>query len=204
MGNILTQEQKFLVDLQDHIYISSKAHQIIIDEHHLDPAGYDNYAKGWITAEPKIKVWVEQFEDLVFRYWDQLRVAFRHLLRKKLVTSNCKLYAIVNHTDCLAGTIHNFLHPKDSASWIARYGTKSLALNLSQAPFPKDTSFKTLFTIRLKKNLYLSKNTTGKLLISTPRFHRKLKIRFEKSMTGLYQKKPAVIATLDRRVLLPF
>jgi hypothetical protein len=88
-----SKEPKFLVDLRNRVFLSAKPHQDIIDENGLDPSGYDNYFKGWVT-NLTAKFWVDQFEDLVFRYWEQARLAFKALVDGDWLARTSKTYAI--------------------------------------------------------------------------------------------------------------
>jgi hypothetical protein len=100
----MKKQPKFLVDLKNRVFVSEKPHQDIIDENGLDPAGYDNYFKGWVY-DKDAKVWVEQVNDLVFRYWDQAKVGFKRLVEEGLLSPSSRTIAVVDRREEKAGTV---------------------------------------------------------------------------------------------------
>ncbi len=195
-----SKQPKFLVDLKNRVFVSEKPHQDIIDDNGLDPSGYDNYFKGWVFGSDA-KVWVEQMEDLAFRYWDQARVGFRKLVSDKLLTPKSRTFAIVNHSDCLAGTVADFLGLSQTAFTDARIG-KEVMLDI----FPKLTAgskFRLRSTLRIGANRYLPRNVVGTLLRPVKGHPPKLSIRWAQSVSGTHHRMAAVTQAVDVRILLP-
>ncbi len=116
-GGDRIKEVKFLVDLAQHTYISEKSHQEIIGRAGLNPSGFDNYLKGWVKSDGTIKIWVESIEDIVFRYWDQIKLGFRLLIKENLTRKKSKLYAIVNRVERYAGIIQDFMVTRSKQSY---------------------------------------------------------------------------------------
>lgn len=197
----MNKEPKFLVDLKNRVFLSAKPHQDIIDENGLDPAGYDNYFKGWVT-DAKAKFWVDHFEDLVFRYWDQARQAFRALVDGKWLSKSSKLFAIVNGRDQPAGIVADILGGAASSFADAHIGTaKSLDLKGS---LKAGQLFRIRTTLRIGPNRYLWKDTQGRLVRDATSKHPKtLPIRWEKTVDGYKKKGPGTVQSVDVRILLP-
>ncbi len=194
-------EPKFLVDLKNRVFLSAKPHQDIIDENGLDPAGYDNYFKGWVT-DLKAKFWVDHMEDLVFRYWDQARMAFRALVDGEWLTKASKLYAIVNGRDENAGTVADILGGALGPFADKHIGT---AKNLDLKGYLKAGQlFRIRTTLRIASNRYIWKDTQGRLVRDVRNAHPKtLPIRWEKTVDGLKKKGSGTVQSVDVRILLP-
>jgi hypothetical protein len=193
-------QPKFLVDLKNRVFVSEKPHQDIIDDNGLDPSAYDNYFKGWVYG-PDAKVWVEQMEDLAFRYWDQARVGFKKLVAEDILTPRSKTYAIVNHADRLAGTVADFIGLSQTAFTDARIG-KEVMLDI----LPKlsvGAKFRLRSTMRISANRYLQRNVVGKLVKPVKGHPPKLSIRWDHSMSGAHRRMGAVTQAVDVRILLP-
>jgi len=195
-------EPKFLVDLKNRVFLSAKPHQDIIDENGLDPSGYDNYFKGWVI-DAKGKFWVDQIEDLVFRYWDQARLAFRALVDGEWLTRSSKLYAIVNGSDQSAGTVADILGGA-AGPFADRHIGKAMSVNLGSAALKAGTAFKITSTLRIAPNRYIGKNTIGHLVrdVRSPR-PKTLPIRWEKTVDGYKKKIAGTVESVDVRILLP-
>jgi hypothetical protein len=156
-------EIKFLVDLEKHTYISDKAHQEIIDHAGLNPAGYDNYLKGWVKRDGTIKIWVETMEDLAFRYWEQIKMAFGLLLKEDVVSQASRTYAVVNRVERFAGKVEDFL----ACSSRNQYFENQLgyAIHLyGQPKIDKGTDVLLLVNYKCKEGQYLLAGTRGKTL----------------------------------------
>jgi hypothetical protein len=194
-------EPKFLVDLKNRVFLSAKPHQDIIDENDLDPAGYDNYFKGWVT-DAKAKFWVDHLEDLVFRYWDQARMAFRALVDGEWLTRTSKLYAIVNGRDEAAGVVADVLGGGASAFADSLIGTaKNLDL---KGHLKAGQLFRIRTTLRIGPNRFLWKDTPGRLVRDVRNAHpRTLPIRWERTVDGFKKKAAGTVQSVDVRILLP-
>jgi len=193
-------QPKFLVDLKQRVYLSEKPHQDIIDEYGLDPAAYDNYFKGWVNT-PDAKVWVEQIEDLAFRYWDQAKVGFRKLVAEGLLTPRSKTYAVVNNSDKLAGTVADFLGKTVSTFADNRLGRPAYADILPG--LKAGARFRLLSTVRVGKDRYLPRGVEGRLLRNVQGHPPRLAIRWAQSVSGSHRVKAALTENVDLRVLLP-
>ena len=62
-------------------------------------------------------IWVENIEDLVFRYWDQIKLGFKLLIKEKITNKNAKTYAIVNRIERFAGLVQNFIEVKNKTNY---------------------------------------------------------------------------------------
>lgn len=196
----MSKQPKFLVDLKNRVFVSEKPHQDIIDEQGLDPAGYDNYFKGWIF-DTDAKVWVEQIQDLVFRYWDQAKVGFQYLVDQKLLSPSSRTIAVVDRRDEPAGMVADFLGLNHETFANKRLG-KVAAMNLR--PYSKaGTRFRLLTNVRIGHDRYLPKDTEGRLLKDVYGRPPVLWIRWSHSMSGTHKPKSAVSYQVDPRVLLP-
>jgi hypothetical protein len=193
-------QPKFLVDLKQRVFLSDKPHQDIIDEHGLDPAGYDNYFKGWVNGHDA-KVWVEQVEDLAFRYWDQARTGFRKLVSEKILTPRSRTIAVVNNSDRTAGTVADFLGLSNAAYADAKLGRPAYADLLPG--LKAGAKFRLLSTVRIGTDRYLPRGVEGRLLKDVKGHPPRLEVRWAKSVSGTNRPKAAVSQAMDVRVLLP-
>ncbi len=193
-------ELKFLVDLEKHTYISDKAHQEIIDHAGLNPAGYDNYLKGWVKKDGTIKIWVETIEDLAFRYWDQLKLAFSMLLKEQVVSEGSKTYAVVNRVDRFAGKVEDFLSFANKNQYFENQ--LGYAIHLSGHPkISKGTEVMLLVNYKLTQNQYVLAGTRGKILASAGAQAKKLRVRWQTTVNGYMQPGKSTEILTDRRLV---
>jgi hypothetical protein len=192
-------EIKFLVDLEKHTYISDKAHQEIIDHAGLNPAGYDNYLKGWVKRDGTIKIWVETMEDLAFRYWEQIKMAFGLLLKEDVVSQASRTYAVVNRVERFAGKVEDFL----ACSSRNQYFENQLgyAIHLyGQPKIDKGTDVLLLVNYKCKEGQYLLAGTRGKTLAAAGGQAKRLRIKWQRSVNGLMRPSKSVEMLTDRRL----
>lgn len=199
-GGDRIKEMKFLVDLQQHTYISDKSHQEIIDRAKLSPAGYDNYLKGWVKNDGTIKVWVETIEDIVFRYWDQLKIAFRTLLQERLTKREAKTFAIVNRVERFAGVVDNFLGGRSKNVYFENQLGYTVQF-YGQMRVKPGSSVIMLVNYRLERNRYLTAGTRGKVLAEAGSRAKRLRVRWQTSHNGYQKPRGSVILLTDRRLL---
>lgn len=199
-GNDKIKEKKFLVDLERHTYISEKSHQEIIDLAGLKPSGYDNYLKGWVKADGTIKVWVESLEDIVFRYWSQMKIAFRLLLKEDLTKNNAKTYAIVNRIERFAGVVKDFMHQKNKQQFyedkigyaIQHYG---------QPAMEKNTNVMLLVNYKINADRYILAGTKGKIVSKATGSSKKIRIKWKNSVSGYMKTRAGLEMLTDRRLI---
>jgi hypothetical protein len=195
-----SKQPKFLVDLKNRVFVSEKPHQEIIDDNGLDPAGYDNYFKGWVNGSDA-KVWVEQVEDVVFRYWDQARVGFKELVSEKLLTPRSRTYAVVNNSDKPIGTVADFLGGKTLSAFANNQIGVSTAAFLP-GKIKAGSLFRLRSTLRIGPNRYLPRDTVGKLLKDVKGQPPKYLLRWARSISGNHRPMAAISYAVDARILL--
>lgn len=196
----MTKQPKFLVDLKNRVFLSEKPHQDIIDDNGLDPAGYDNYFKGWVY-EKDAKVWVEQVEDLVFRYWDQAKVGFAKLVEQGLLSPSSKTIAVVDRRDTPAGKVADFLGMNQGAFADARLGRMAYA-DL-KPNFKAGMRFRLNATVRVARDRYLPRGVEGKLLKDLHGHPPVIWIRWARTQSSAHKPKAALSYSVDPRILLP-
>ncbi|MEW6516146.1 MAG: hypothetical protein AB1439_04490 [candidate division FCPU426 bacterium] len=199
-GGDRIKEMKFLVDLQQHTYISDKSHQEIIDRAKLNPAGYDNYLKGWVKNDGTIKVWVETIEDIVFRYWDQLKMAVRTLIQERLTRREAKAYAIVNRVERFAGVVDSFLGGRSKQVYFENQLGYTVQF-YGQMRVKAGSSVLLLVNYRLQPNRYLIAGTRGKVLAEAGSRAKRLRVRWIASHNGYQKPRGSVVLLTDRRLL---
>jgi len=199
----MNKEPKFLVDIRNRVYLSAKPHQDIIDENGLDPAGYDNYFKGWVT-NGQAKFWVDQLEDLVFRYWDQARLAFKALVDGEWLTRQSKTYAIEHGSDKFAGVVSDYLSASTYGSFADKHIGKAMSVVLGKESLKAGTTFKLVSTLRISSNRYIPKGATG-ILVRDVRGAKpkKLALRWDKTVSGFKKPMAGTLQPVDVRILLP-
>jgi hypothetical protein len=193
-------EVKFLVDLQKHTYISEKSHQEIIDQAGLNPAGYDNYLKGWVKSDGTIKLWVETIEDVALRYFDQIKLAFRILIKENLTKTSAKTYAIVNRIDRFAGAVRDFLN----TSKREQYFDKKLGLAVhfyGKTSVAKGQPVVLLVNYKMTGNRYLLAGTRGQVMTGGSSAAKRLRIKWVRSVSGLMKPMSGVTLLTDRRFI---
>jgi len=199
-GGDKTKEIKFLVDLQNHTYISEKSHQEIIDCAGLNPAGYDNYLKGWVKNDGTIKLWVETIEDIVFRYWDQIKLGFRLLLKERLTKKQAKTYAIVNRIERYAGIVQNFVETRNKTDYFEEQLGYAVQF-YGQPKVPKGSTVMLLVNYKVDKNRYIFAGTRGKVLAAAGSQAKKLRVKWNKSHSGIMKSRGGIVLLTDRRIL---
>lgn len=199
-GQERPKEMKFLVDLEKHTYISEKAHQEIIDHAGLNPAGYDNYLKGWVRREGTIKLWVENIEDVVFRYWDQIKLAFRALVKENLTRPEAKTYAVVNRVERFAGVVNEFLANKSKNQYFENQ-LGYVVHFFGQARVPKGREVMLLVNYKLDGGRYLLAGTRGKLVVPASSAAKRLKVRWGNTVNAYHKARGSVELLTDRRIL---
>jgi hypothetical protein len=193
-------EIKFLVDLQKHTYISDKSHQEIIDLAGLNPAGYDNYLKGWVKADGTIKLWVETIEDVVFRYWDQIKLGFKTLVARNLTGEKARIYAIVNRVERFAGTVKDFMRLRSKET----YFEDKLGYVVHFAGRPtvsKGAEVLLLVNWRVAPDRYLMAGTRGRVRTGAGARAKSLRVRWQKSVNGVFRRQGGVERLTDRRLI---
>ncbi len=193
-------EIKFLVDLERHTYISDKSHQEIIDQAGLPPTGYDNYLKGWVRRDGTIKLWVETIEDVVFRYWDQIKLAFSHLVKEKITAYEAKTYALVNRVERYAGLVRDFLASRSQKQYFENqlgyvvhfYGQPKIA---------RGAEVMLLVNFKLPGNQYILAGTRGKVLVPAGRLAKGLRVRWSRTVNGYHKARGRRDLLVDRRLL---
>ncbi|MCK5218121.1 hypothetical protein KAR10_01285 [bacterium] len=193
-------EVKFLVDLAKHTYISEKSHQEIIDRAGLNPAGFDNYLKGWVKSDGTIKIWVENIEDIVFRYWDQIKLGFNLLIKEKLTRKKSRLYAIVNRVERYAGVIQDFMLNRSKQS----YFDKKIGFAVHFYGQPKVTKGRPVIMLvnyKLTGNHYIFAGTKGRVLVSAASQAKRIRVKWLGSSTGYMKTRGGVELLTDRRLL---
>lgn len=193
-------EMKFLVDLEKHTYISEKAHQEIIDLAGLQPSGYDNYLKGWVRADGTIKIWVETMEDIVFRYWEQLKLALRTLRGENLTKQQSKTYAVVNRVERFAGLVNDFMQARSKQAFFDEQMGYAVHF-YGQPKVVKGSEVILLVNYRLAPHQYLLAGTRGKVLAPAGSQARKLRVKWSESSNGYKKRRPGVAMLTDRRLL---
>lgn len=199
-GQERPREMKFLVDLEKHTYISEKAHQEIIDHAGLNPAGYDNYLKGWVKREGTIKLWVENIEDVVFRYWDQIKLAFRALLKEKLTQPQARAYAIVNRVERFAGVVQEFLTRKNKNTYFENQ-LGYVVHFFGEGKMPKGREVLMLVNYKLNGQRYLLAGTRGKLMTPAAANAKRIRVRWSNTYNGYHKARGSVELLTDRRLL---
>ncbi len=199
-GGDKIKEMKFLVDLQNHTYISEKSHQEIIDLARLAPAGYDNYLKGWVKADGTIKVWVESIEDIVFRYWDQIKLGFSLLVKEKITKKQAKTYAIVNRIERYAGVVNNFLATRSKNKYFEDQLGYAIQF-YGQPKIAKNSSVMLLVNYKADKNRYIFAGTRGKVVATAGSQAKKLRVKWSVSHSGIMKKRGGIELLTDRRIL---
>ena len=196
----MNKQPKFLVDLKNRVYLSDKPHQDIIDENGLDPAGYDNYFKGWVY-ESDAKVWVEQIEDLVYRYWDQAKVGFKKLVDETILTPASRAIAVVDRHDRPAGTVGDFLGLSHGAFADNRLG--HAAFSDIRPGYKAGARFRLTATVRIGPDRYLLRGVEGKLLKDIHGHPPQAIVRWARTASGALRPKSAISHPVDMRILLP-
>lgn len=200
MGGDKIKEKKFLVDLEKHTYISEKSHQEIIDMAGLKPSGYDNYLKGWIKSDGTIKVWVESLEDIVFRYWDQLKLAFKILIKQELTKKNAKTFAIVNRIERFAGTVKDFLEQKNKGAFYEQKVGYAVQF-YGQPVMEKNSNVLMLVNYKITPDHYILAGTKGKIVNRANSSAKKVRVKWKSSVSGYMKNRGSVEMLLDRRLL---
>lgn len=200
MGGDKIKEKKFLVDLERHTYISEKSHQEIIDMAGLKPSGYDNYLKGWIKSDGTIKVWVESLEDIVFRYWDQLKLAFKILIKEDLTKKNAKTFAIVNRIERFAGVVKDFLEHKNKDAFYEQKIGYAVQF-YGQPVMEKNSNVLMLVNYKITPDHYILAGTKGKIVNRSSGSAKKVRVKWKTSVNGYMKNKGSVEMLLDRRLL---
>ncbi len=195
-----SRDKKFLVDLEKHTYISDKSHQEIIDRAGLHPGGYDNYLKGWVKQDGTIKLWVENIEDVVFRYWDQIKLAFRLMLKEQLTSRQAKTFAIVNRIERFAGKVHDFLATRSKNEYFENQLGYAVHF-YGQPKIPKGSPVMLLVNYKLPRNRYLLAGTRGRLLAAAGSRARHLRVKWQKTRDGYMRSRGGVVLLTDRRLL---
>jgi Tfp pilus assembly protein PilZ len=193
-------EIKFLVDLEKHTYISDKAHQEIIDHAGLNPAGYDNYLKGWVKKDGTIKIWVETIEDLAFRYWDQIKLAFSMLMKEEVISRNSKTYAVVNRVDRFAGKVQDFLISSSKNQYFENQLGYAVHL-YGQPKIAKGSDVLMLVNFKLEEKRYVLAGTRGKVITPAGAQAKKLRVKWQNTVNGNMQHGRGVEVLVDRRLL---
>jgi len=199
-GGDRIKEVKFLVDLAKHTYISEKSHQEIIDRAGLNPAGFDNYLKGWVRSDGTIKIWVESIEDIVFRYWDQITLGFRLLIKENLTRKKSKLYAIVNRVERYAGIIQDFMITRSKQA----YFDKKIGYAVhfyGQPKVAKGRPVILLVNYKLGANHYVFAGTKGKVLVPASGRAKRIRVKWLSSSSGYMKTRSGVELLTDRRLL---
>lgn len=199
-GGDRIKEVKFLVDLAKHTYISEKSHQEIIDRAGLNPAGFDNYLKGWVRSDGTIKIWVESIEDIVFRYWDQIKLGFRLLIKENLTWKKSKLYAIVNRVERYAGIIRDFMITRSKQA----YFDKKIGYAVhfyGQPKVAKGRPVILLVNYKLGANHYVFAGTKGKILVPASGRAKRIRVKWLSSSSGYMKTRSGVELLTDRRLL---
>lgn len=199
-GGDKIREMKFLVDLQNHTYISEKSHLEIIDQAKLSPAGYDNYLKGWVKNDGTIKLWVETIEDLVFRYWDQIKLGFHLLIKEKLTKREAKTYAIVNRIERFAGNVRHFLELGNRNKYLENQLGYAIQF-YGQPKVAKNSKVILLVNYKVDKNRFLLAGTRGSVLSGAGSLAKKLRVRWQASRSGLLKPRGPIVLLMDRRTL---
>jgi len=198
-GGDAVREKKFLVDLEQHTYISEKSHQEIIDLAGLNPAGYDNYLKGWVKTDGTIKIWVETIEDLAFRYWDQIKLCFRLLVKQQLTAQEKKTFAIVNRTERFAGMVRDFMGAKQLAYFEEKLG---YAVHFSGQPkVAKGSRVVMLVNYKVDPGHYIFAGTHGTVLAPATAAAKRLRVKWQVAKNGLMKPKGSLELLTDRRIL---
>ena len=193
-------DKKFLVDLQKHTYISDKSHQEIIDLAGLHPGGYDNYLKGWIKRDGTLKIWVETIEDVVFRYWDQMKLAVRQLIREQLTEERAKTYALVNRIERFAGRVRDFVLIKNRE----QYFETQLGYTVHFYGLPAVTAGSRVMmqaNLRVDGNRYLMAGTRGRVVRGGGARAKRLRVKWQGTHSGLMKPRAGVELLTDRRLL---
>jgi hypothetical protein len=199
-GGERPQEIKFLVDLERHTYISDKSHQEMINQAGLNPAGYDNFLKGWVRRDGTIKLWVETIEDVVFRYWDQIKLAFGHLMKEKITTYDARTYAIVNRVERFAGKVQDFMRTRSKNTFFENqlgyvvhfYGQPKVA---------SGSEVMLLVNYKLAANRYLVAGTRGRIVTASGRQAKRLRVRWSGTINGYHKARGGTEILIDRRLL---
>ncbi len=199
-GNDRIKEMKFLVDLQSHTYISDKSHQEIIDFAGLNPAGYDNFLKGWVKNDGTIKVWVETIEDIVFRYWDQIKLGFRVLMKERLTRKEAKAYAIVNRVERFAGNVKQFLGTRNKNEYFENQLGYAVQF-YGQLKVSKGSQVMMLVNYKIDKNRYIFAGTRGRILVPASNQAKKMRVKWQSSSNGYLKSRGGVELLTDRRIL---
>ncbi|MBN1596089.1 hypothetical protein JW933_09210 [candidate division FCPU426 bacterium] len=199
-GGDKTKEMKFLVDLQHHTYISEKSHQEIIDLAGLNPGGYDNYLKGWVKSDGTIKLWVETIEDIVFRYWDQIKLGFKTLIKEKMTKKQSKTYAIVNRIERYAGVVQNFVSTRNKVDYFEDQLGYAIQF-YGQPKVHKHSTVMMLVNYKVNGNRYIFAGTRGKVMVPASGQAKKIRIKWSASHNGLMKPKGAIALLTDRRLL---
>jgi hypothetical protein len=193
-------EIKFLVDLEKHTYISDKSHQEIIDLAHLNPAGYDNYLKGWVKRDGTIKLWVETIEDLAFRYWDQIKLALKQLIKEDLTSQQAKTFAIVNRVERFAGVVRDFLalasknrYFEDKLGYVVHFS--------GQPKLAKGSEVLLLVNLKVADNRYVLTGARGKVLVSAGSQAKRLRIKWKSTTNGIMRPQSGLEMLVDRRLV---
>ena len=193
-------EIKFLVDLSNHTYISEKSHQEIIDQVGLNPSGFDNYLRGWVKPDGKIKIWVENAEDIVFRYWDQIKQGFKSLVKEKLVDNAFKIYAIVNRLERYTGKVKDYLASKSKEKFLEDKLGYVTYLH-GQPKIVKGQTVIMLVNYRFETNKYVLAGTKGKIISPNGSEAKRLKVKWQYTRDGYMKKKSSAELAIDRRLL---
>jgi hypothetical protein len=199
-GGDTVKEKKFLVDLEKHTYISEKSHQEIIDFAGLNPGGYDNYLKGWVKSDGTIKIWVETIEDMAFRYWDQIKLCFKILVKQNLTRQEAKTFAIVNRTERFAGVVKDFLLTANKHTFFE--DQLGYAVHFyGQPKVAKGSKVVMLVNYKVDAQHFVFAGTHGVVLAPAGAAAKRLRIRWQNSKSGIMKPKGSVELLTDRRII---
>lgn len=193
-------EIKFLVDLEKHTYISDRSHQEIIDQAGLNPAGYDNYLKGWVKRDGTIKLWVETIEDVAFRYWDQIKLGFKQLVREKLTEEGAKAFAIVNRVERFAGRVSDFLKLQSKGQYFE--DKLGYVVHFSGQPkVEKGSEVLLLVNLKIAEQRYVLAGTRGRVTATAGSRNKRLRVRWKATTSGYMKPMAGTEMLVDRRLV---
>lgn len=147
-----------------------------------------------------IKIWVETIEDLAFRYWDQIKLAFSLLLKEKVTRKDAKTFAVVNRVDRFAGLVQDFL----ATSSRNQYFENQLGYAVHFYGQPKvnqGSEVLMLVNYKLENQRYLLAGTRGKVVQAAGPQARRLRVKWRATMNGTMKSMRGVELLTDRRLL---
>jgi hypothetical protein len=195
-------EKKFLVDLQSNTFISDKAHQEIIDRAGLNPSGYDNYLKGWVKPDGTIKIWVETIEDIVFRYWDQLKLGMRVLMGENLIHRQNKIFAIVNRVERFAGMVKDLLTSGSKDAYFDKKLGHAIQF-YGHVGLTQGSEVMLLANYRVKPNHYIYAGTRGNIVYTARSNAKRVRVVWQQSASGYKKPRGRVTLLTDLRIVVP-